>query len=110
MARVRVASGRAMALAPHRPDGYMLRALWQYKQGKYENALKSLESALQRDKNATEALLLGGMILEEQGRFSAAQRAFDEVIAREPGNEIVARLIRSLEQHQAVVTVDTDKE
>lgn len=108
MSRVRVASSRAIALAPHRPDGYMLRALWQHKQGKRDEALKSLEAALQRDRNTTDALILGGMILEEQGKFEAAQRAFAEVVNRDPGNEVASKLLRALDQHQAVATVDTD--
>jgi tetratricopeptide (TPR) repeat protein len=107
--RLRQASTRAVSMAPHRPEGYMLRALMQRKEGNLQEALTTLSQAVERRGADTTPLVLHGIVAQQLGRFEAARRSFEAAYAENPQNDRVARLLEGLnEQERRVVTVPTD--
>ncbi|MFN0133559.1 MAG: tetratricopeptide repeat protein [Phycisphaerales bacterium] len=74
--RLRQAASRVVGLAPSRPEGYSLKALWQRKSGDLASALASADLAVQRRGKSVDPLLLRGLILSELGRTNEANACF----------------------------------
>jgi Flp pilus assembly protein TadD len=100
MNRVRQAAARVVALAPHRYEGYMLRALMQRRNGELPAALESADNAVERRGVSVEPLMLRGLVLRDLGRTNEARAVFQQVQRENP-----AALPK-----QAVVGVPTDRE
>jgi tetratricopeptide (TPR) repeat protein len=100
--RLRMAATRAIALAPERPEGYTLRALWQRRGGDLRGALDSLSKAIEHRGHDTDPLLLRGMVLQELGRAQEAQAAFAAVLQDDP-NSTEAR--EALDRARRMATV-----
>lgn len=71
--RLRQASARVIALAPDRPEGYVLRAWFQLRASNPTDALTSLDKAIERRGDQKEPLLLKAMVLKQLGRLDEAQ-------------------------------------
>lgn len=74
--RLRQAASRVVGLAPTRPEGFSLKALWQRKAGDLAGALASADMAVQRRGTSVDPLLLRGLILSELGRTNEANECF----------------------------------
>jgi tetratricopeptide (TPR) repeat protein len=98
--RVRMAYTRVIALAPDRTEGYMLRALWQRKQGDLPGALASVDKACERRGSDCEPVLLKGVILREMGRMAEAKVCFQTVVAADPQNEPAKKALASVSEGQ----------
>lgn len=98
MNRVRMASARVIALAPERPDGYMLKALWHRRMGDTDRALLEIERTLERAPTHASALTLKGIILADRGQYEAARVALGSALRADPTNASVADLLGSVEQ------------
>jgi len=96
--RVRQASGRVMAVAPHRSAGYILRALLLRRSGDYTGAEEMVNKALERKQDA-ESLVLLGLIQQDQNRFQQARDTFAKAIKLDP---------KSQEANQALASVPTE--
>ncbi len=75
MVRVRQVATRIVNIAPHRPEGYMLRALYQRHVKDYAAAEASATRATQLQGGA-EAWMLLGLIQQDAGRTDDAERSF----------------------------------
>lgn len=100
--RVRAASTRVIALAPDRPDGYMLKALWHRRMGDTDRALLEVERTLQRSPAHASALTLKGIMLADRGQYEAARIALGSALRADPSNSDVAVLLGSVEQAEMV--------
>ncbi|MBX3316346.1 MAG: tetratricopeptide repeat protein [Phycisphaeraceae bacterium] len=96
--RVRTASARVIALAPDRPDGYMLKALWHRRMGDADRALLEVERTLQRSPSHASALTLKGIMLADRGQYEDARIALGAALRADPANSDVAVLLGSVEQ------------
>jgi tetratricopeptide (TPR) repeat protein len=84
MNRVRQAAARIVALAPNRPEGYMLRSLMQRRNGDLAAALESAERAVERRGTNVEPLLLRGLVLKDLGRETEARASFSMAARENP--------------------------
>lgn len=100
MNRVRQASTRIIALAPQRPEGYMLRGLMQRRNGDFAGALDSAEKAAERRGDSVEPLMFKGLVLKDLGRTAESQACFAQVAKENP----------SAMPKGAVVGVPSDRE
>jgi len=98
LARVRAAATRVIALAPERPDGYMLKALWHRRMGDTDKALLEIERTLERGPSHASALTLKGIILADRGQYEDARVALGAALRSDPANADVATLLGSVEQ------------
>jgi tetratricopeptide (TPR) repeat protein len=69
--RIRQAADRLIGLEPDRPEGFILRALWEWDYGDKEKALKMLERATRLGSDAA-TLRLSASWLHELGRHEEA--------------------------------------
>lgn len=94
--RLRLASQRTLALAPARPEGYTLRALWLRRQNDLAGALTILDKAVELRGTETDPLMLRGLVLQEMGRLVEAHQTFAAVLEQDPSNETAKAAMASL--------------
>ncbi len=71
---------QALAIQPHYPAALLGLAQTYYAQGRADEALQTVERALQQDSSYAEAHLFRGKLLQEAGRFNEARAAYDAAI------------------------------
>lgn len=91
--RVRIAAGRIRAIAPQRPEGYMLAAMWRRREGELDKALEVVEKAVARADGRAAPSLLQGLILREMGRPEQAEDSFIAALQAEPGDKRAERML-----------------
>lgn len=96
MNRTRQAWQRIVAIAPHRSEGWMLKALYQRRTGDLEGALKTVERAVERRGTSVDPLVLNGIILSDLGRPEEALACFTSAIAEEPDNTTAKQAIAAM--------------
>jgi Flp pilus assembly protein TadD len=92
--RLRNAASRVIAMAPDRPEGFTLKAMWQWRGGEAEAALQTLSKAIERRGHRVEPLLLEGVILSDRGRCDEARGAFQAALADDPENAEAKRALQ----------------
>lgn len=105
--RVRAASAKLIAIAPRRPEGYILRAIWERKRGDVTAARVSAQAAVDRGPSA-DAFLLLASIQAEQHDTAGAIRTLELAVKSDAANS-TAREMLSLLNSQRVATQDPDK-
>jgi tetratricopeptide (TPR) repeat protein len=98
MARLRTASARVVALAPDRFEGYLLRGLWERRQGQPARALKSLSRAVQLREGDVTPLIVMGIVQRELGDNAAARQSLELASSEQPGNQTVQGFLRLMDQ------------
>jgi tetratricopeptide (TPR) repeat protein len=98
MVRVRLASGRIIAIAPQRPEGYILKALALRRAGDLDGAKKNVQTALTLQSTADEYVLLG-MIQQDQARTNDARLSYAAALRQDPKNETAGKLLNALDHH-----------
>jgi Flp pilus assembly protein TadD len=89
--RVRDAGRRLFAMAPNRPEGHILLALWKRGQGDLEGALEYARTAVERSKRDAAPALLLASLLTDLGRHEEARSAVTLAASIEPNNPMVRR-------------------
>ncbi len=74
--RVRQAGDRLIGLSPQEPEGYALRALWEWEHGTPDKALRMIEKAASLAEDDPEPDFLAGMWLLDLGRRTEALAHF----------------------------------
>src|SRR5262249_20378915 len=87
-------SSRVIAMAPERPEGYTLKALWQRRGGDLDGALQTLSKAVECRGHHVEPLLLQGVTLSELGHCDEARTTFQAVLAADPGHPDARRALQ----------------
>lgn len=82
--RLRIAANRAIALAPQRSEGYLLRALGQRQAGQLAQALATLEDGLARSRADVRMKQLQAVVLLEMGRESDAREVLATIPPEQP--------------------------
>ncbi len=91
MNRTRQAWQRIVAIAPHRSEGWMLKALYQRKTNDFEGALKTVERAVERRGTSVDPIVLQGLILTDLGRADEARAKFASALQEQPDNNAAKR-------------------
>ncbi|HYE61942.1 MAG TPA: tetratricopeptide repeat protein [Phycisphaerales bacterium] len=94
--RVKQCANRVTALAPSRPDGYVLKALSQRKSGDLAGAKKSIETAVKIDRTSDNLVLLG-MIQQDLNQNEAARLSFAEALRVNPQDANAGMLLSASE-------------
>lgn len=92
MPRVRLASTRAIALAPRDADGYVLRAIYQKNSGNPEAAEATLKEAVRLNPTC-ENLILLGLTQQELGKSADASSSFLAAVAADPSDTRAEKLL-----------------
>lgn len=106
--RLRQASQRVLSIAPARPEGYILRAWFQLRTNNPQQALTSLDQAIERRGSQIEPLLLKAVVLKQLDRGEEARQMLSKALADEPSNAALAAAIAQFDaadQPQAVTNV-----
>ena len=107
--RVKQAASRVIALTPTKSDGYMLRALWQRKEGNLAEAYESLTQAVaRRDDSDASSLILHGVVAQQLGKTSEATASLSAALAIDPGNAMVATLLTQVSSTQFATVPDNN--
>ena len=94
-ARLRIVGTRLAAIAPDRPEGFMMRAMAMQGLGDLEGALKAVEPATRLPRTDPQSLVLKGMILTDLGRADEARAAFESARALNPSDPRLGALLNT---------------
>jgi len=89
--RMRDAGRRLVAMAPQRPEGHLLMALWQRREGNIENALPHARQAARLAKEDAGPALLLASLLSDLGRVEEAREAIRLAAEADPSDPTVRR-------------------
>lgn len=95
--RLKQCASRVVALAPHRHEGYVLKALWERLSGHPESALSSLDRAVQRAPDDVPTLLLHAITARDCAKPQLAARSLARARALDPANSAVLALSASID-------------
>jgi protein O-GlcNAc transferase len=91
--RVRQAGDRLMGLTPNEPDGYLLRAMWEWDHGEPERALRMIERAVELSAADPNPHLLAGVWCSKLGREAEAIAHFEQARRINPADVRAGRLL-----------------
>lgn len=91
------AAQRVMALAPQRPDAYLLAGMVWQRNGRLDKSLELFDRAARVAPDSARPVLLRGLALERSGRTHEAADAYREALRREPGDQRVSELLARVE-------------
>lgn len=96
--RLSLAANRIITLDPTRFEGPLLKAIFEHRQGRPDQAVRSLEqSARLAPTGVAWPHVLMGMILEEQGNHAHARQCYVRALQVEPNNQQARNLLTDLE-------------
>ena len=95
--RVKQAASRVVALAPQRPEGYILKALQLRRTGEFDAAKKNVETALTLGRTA-EAYVLLGMIQQDLADTDGARLSHAAALNVDPKEVSAGKLLNALDQ------------
>jgi tetratricopeptide (TPR) repeat protein len=102
---LRTAMQRVTAMAPDKPDGYMLKAMYCRQDNRLDDALAAADVAVSKSGKDASALVLKAMILQDQLKVIEAKQTLDKAIALDPTNGQARALMGALDK---VVTSHED--
>jgi tetratricopeptide (TPR) repeat protein len=98
-----IAAGKAIKLAPHKHEGYVLAGVVLSKQRHFEEALEMFDQAAHLAPEDASPLLLRGITLERQGLLAEAAEAYGEALRRQPDDtraqQLLAKVSAQVEQN-----------
>jgi tetratricopeptide (TPR) repeat protein len=94
--KLRQAFTRIIAIAPQRPEGYILKGLHQRRSGDDAGAEQSFKKALGFEQSSQNYTLLGLAQLR-QGKAAEAQKSFQAAAAADPSDTLAGQLAASRE-------------
>jgi len=96
-ATLREAMNRVVAIAPERPEGYSLRAMYFRQENKLDEALTAVDLAITRSRGDAGPYVLKALILQDQGRIVEARTLALQGQNVDPQNARAATLLRALD-------------
>lgn len=107
-ARLRTSASRAIALAPNRPEGYTLLALYQRNRGDLEGALSSLDKACEFRGDDSSPLVLKALVARKLEQFDVARQALQTASAQSPDDANIRALLTTLPTETFASVPETD--
>jgi tetratricopeptide (TPR) repeat protein len=102
-ARLRAAAARVVANEPKMPDGYILKALLERRQGNLRAARDYAAQALMLRRDSSTLVLLG-MICKESGETDTARLCFQEATKLDPSDKSASSMLASMDASSASAT------
>jgi len=100
--RLRTASQRVIALAPESYEGYFLKALHLRRQGDYNGALASADTAAKLSTTDPGPHILKALIQQDLGRRADARKSLLAALKIDPKNASARQLMDNLDSRPAV--------
>jgi tetratricopeptide (TPR) repeat protein len=94
--RVKQCANRLTAIAPNRPEGYVLKALSQRKAGDLSGARRSIQTAIQIERTSDNLVILG-MIQQDMADTDGARLTFAEALRLNPKDSNASILLGAAE-------------
>jgi len=94
--RVAICAAKAIALAPERHEGHMLKASLALRASDFEGALASLTTAAEIARADPRPAMLRGVVLQQLGRHDEAAESFARALHIAPEDERAQRLIANV--------------
>ncbi len=94
--RIKLASGKLIAMAPRQPDGYILKGLYEHKRGDQRAAKDSVTKALSL-KPTTAAMTLLAMVQIELHETHGARKTLAAVLQVEPKNLTARQMLDQMD-------------
>jgi len=94
--RVKQCAARVTAIAPNRPDGFVLKALSQRRTGDLAGARKSIQTALSLNRTS-DSLVILGMIQQDMADNNGARLSFAEALRINPKDTNASMLLGATE-------------
>jgi tetratricopeptide (TPR) repeat protein len=91
--RLNQAAERAVALAPQRPEGHLLRGMARQQAGDHDAAIEAFDAAARLSPESAEPLLLKGISFERAGDHRAAVDAYQQALRVAPADARAQRLL-----------------
>ncbi|UCH84566.1 MAG: tetratricopeptide repeat protein [Candidatus Latescibacterota bacterium] len=88
---------------PGYASGHVVKGKCLYDRGDYDTACETFERVLLLDDNNLVALKFLGMIAADAGQLDAARGYFQKILAVDPENREIKRIIREVEEREHVV-------
>jgi tetratricopeptide (TPR) repeat protein len=101
--RVRLSASRAIALAPTRPEGYVLKAMHLRSTGNPAGAEAALKTAIGIDPSCENYVLLG-LVQQDLNRPEDARRSFELAVLANPSDATAGRLLAAFAAPQPTQT------
>jgi len=101
---VRRTAERIQAMAPNRAEGYMLEAMWRFRNSEYEEALAACENAIEAGPNNHEAHLFNAVVNFKLERFDDARKSLAQAQTLAPENGAVAAMLAVIDGDQPANT------
>lgn len=96
--RLRVVANRVATLAPQRPEGFVMRAMYLRQSGELRAALQAIDTAITLDDQAATPKLIRGLILKDLGRTDEAARGISQLIQRRPDILAARNMLASIQR------------
>jgi tetratricopeptide (TPR) repeat protein len=103
-ARLKQASGRVIALAPNRPEGYVLRSIQLREGGDLKLSETYLQKAIALQPSPKTYVLLG-MVQQQQQKLADARLSYQQALQQDPSYEPAKQLLLNT----TVADVNTDQ-
>ena len=87
---------RAIALAPHRHEGYLLAGMVWQKRGRADEALRMFDRAAELAPDNADPLILRGITLQRDGQPDEAAKAYAQALQRQPTDDRARSLLLGL--------------
>lgn len=106
--RLRNTATRVISMAPERHEGYLLRAMFLFREGQLEAALPIADRACELSKDDPTPFILLAMIQQDRGRFNAAVDSLNYALAMDPDNVSAQRLLMGIQRNASFAGVETN--
>ncbi|MGJ8635918.1 MAG: tetratricopeptide repeat protein [Phycisphaerales bacterium] len=103
----RRAAARIVSIHPNSHEGYVLWAMIHHREGNMDQALSSINDAIDRDNTDADLFAFRSVVQRELGQIRSALSSASRASALSPGSSDFKQLVRSLES-QAVASVPTE--
>lgn len=95
-ARLKIAAQRLVAIAPHSPDGFVLRGLLNRNAGEYQAALTNFQQAVKLART-TDNLVLLGMTQRDLNMIAQSKQSFEAAAQLSPKDHTAASMLAGVE-------------
>jgi len=107
--RLRSTATRVISMAPDRHEGYLLRAMYLFREGQLEAALPVADRACELSSNDPTPFILLAMIQQDRGRPNAAMDSLNDALAIDPNHETAQRLLIGIQRQATFAGVETNQ-
>ncbi|HMN40032.1 MAG TPA: tetratricopeptide repeat protein [Phycisphaerales bacterium] len=95
-ASLRSSMQRVMAIAPDRPDGYLLKAMYCRQDNRLDDAIAATDVAISKGGKDASPYVLKAMIQQDQAKIIEARETLAHALERDPANDQARALLGAI--------------